>query len=529
MRDQLILTFDMGTQSARAMLVDAKGGIVAKQQKVYEKPYHSSSPGWAEQDAEFYWAAICETCLGLKEKAAEYWPDIIAVTCTTIRNTCLCLDAQNEPLREVILWLDGRETNELKELPPVTNLAFRLTQMKETIDLQRKVSACNWISAKQPEIWAKTAKFVFLSAWLTYRFCGRLVDSSASIIGHIPFDVRIRNWMKNSDLRRSMFDLPNDKLCELIEPGQQMGTITREAAAQSGLPEGIPLIATGSDKGCETLGLSCLSPDKAALSFGTTATVQVTTPNYVEPLPFIPPYPSVVSGLYNPEVEIFRGFWLLSWFKKEFGAKEVEEAKERKVSAEELLNVRLREIPPGCDGLIMQPYFTPGIMMPHAKGAIIGFSDVHTRIHIYRAIIEGIGFSLMEGLRNIEKRGHFKVKKLYVAGGGSQSDEICQIIANMFGLPLYRTQTYEVSGIGSSLTAFVALGTFPDYAAAVEAMVHIRDEFLPDPGEHKIYRELYEQIYCKIFDRLSPLYQRINEINSRAQAQRKEESYGTPV
>jgi sugar (pentulose or hexulose) kinase len=220
----------------------------------------------------------------------------------------------------------------------------------------------------------------------------------------------------------------------------------------------------------------------------------------------MPAYPAVVPGYYNPEVEIFRGYWLLSWFKREFATKEVAEAKSRGISAEELLNARLREVPPGSDGLVVQPYFTPGLDMPFAKGSIIGFSDVHTRIHLYRALIEGINFALMTGLRGMEKRGGMQAKRLYVAGGGSQSAEICQITASQFGLPVYRTQTHEVTAIGAAMTAFVAEGVFSSYAEGIEAMVHIQDEFIPDPKTHSVYEELYSEIFEKIFEKLSPLY-----------------------
>ncbi|MDL2214067.1 FGGY-family carbohydrate kinase [Clostridia bacterium OttesenSCG-928-O13] len=513
MTQPLVLTFDMGTQSARAMLVAPTGQVVALAQKVYEKPYFSPQPGWAEQEPDFYWQAVCETSLALKEKAGGLWADIIAVTCTTIRDTCLCLDEHCRPLRNVILWLDKREARELAGIPPVTSFMFQLARMGDAVQLQRKVSACNWIARHEPEVWAKTDKFVFLSAWLTYKLCGTLADSVASTIGHIPFDSKIRGWMKKSDRRRAIFDVEDAKLYPLLEPGKTLGAITAGAARETGMAEGLPLVATGSDKGCETLGLSCLAADAAALSFGTTATVQVSTRDYLEPLPFIPPYPAVAPGYYNPEVEIYRGFWLVSWFKREFGAKEVQDAKRLGTSAELLLNQRLAEIPPGCDGLIFQPYFTPGLVMPHARGAVIGFSDVHTRIHIYRAIVEGINFSLMEGLHTIQKRGKLDIKRLFVAGGGSQSDEICQITANMFGLPVYRTQTHEVSGIGSSMVAFIAKGVFASYDQATQSMVHIKDEFVPDMEEHSIYQKLYDEVFVKIFDKLSPLYQQINEIN----------------
>jgi sugar (pentulose or hexulose) kinase len=140
---------------------------------------------------------------------------------------------------------------------------------------------------------------------------------------------------------------------------------------------------------------------------------------------------------------------------------------------------------------------------------VIGFSDVHTRIHLYRAIIEGINFALMEGMRSIEKRGKLQVKELYVAGGGSQSDQVCQITASMFGLPVYRIQTYEATGIGSSMAAFVSRGIFSSYEEGIEAMSHIKDEFLPDQRDHIIYEELYEHIFEKIFDKLAPLYQKL--------------------
>jgi sugar (pentulose or hexulose) kinase len=514
MAEPLVLTFDIGTQSARALLVNPGGEIVHKVQKVYETAYYSKQPGWAEQRAEFYWDTICEASRELKAKAAEIWDNIIAVTCSTIRDTVLCLDRDCKPLRDVILWNDDRRAGDLPRLPPALAMVLRVSGMMDGVDLQRQNSACNWIALHEPEIWKKTHKFVLISAWLTYKFCGTLADSSASTIAHIPFDSKIRNWMKPKDIRRVVFGIDDSKLYDLVEPETVMGKISPECSGAAGIREGLPLIATGSDKGCETLGLSCLDPRKAALSFGTTATVQFSTRNYLEPLPHMPPYPAVVKGWYNPEIEIYRGYWLLSWFKREFAAKEVTEAARLGINAEKLLDERLKEIRPGCDGLIMQPYFSPGVDMPFARGAVIGFSDVHTRIHLYRAIIEGINFALMEGMRGMEKRGNLKIAELYAAGGGSQSAEVCRITASRFGLPVYRAQTHEVTGIGSSMVGFKAGGIFSSYEEGIKAMVHIKDEFLPNPEEHRIYEELYHEIFTKVFGKLSPLYQKLQKLQS---------------
>ncbi|MDR0785348.1 MAG: FGGY-family carbohydrate kinase [Treponema sp.] len=514
-KKELILTFDIGTQSARALMINAKGDVVHKAQKIYDQPYFSKQPSWAEQKPDFYWRCVCETSRSLKAKAGVDWENVIGVTCTTIRDSCLCLDKERRPLRDVILWLDGRRLKTVKPLPAPAAVFLKIAGMTASVNLLRKAAACNWLAENEPEIWAKTDKFVFVSTWLTYKFCGRLVDSTASVIGHIPFDVKNNAWMKSDDVRRVVFGVPDDKLFELANPCEVVGTITAKTAEETGVRQGLPFIAAGSDKGCETLGLSCLTPDAAALSFGTTATVQVTTRNYIEPLPHIPPYPAVAPGCFNPEVEIYRGYWLLSWFKREFAAKEVVEAQKLGVSAEKLLDERLRDVPPGCDGLVMQPFWTPGVSMPFAKGAVIGFSDVHTRIHLYRAIIEGINFALMEGLRSIERRGGIKVQRLFVAGGGSQSDEVCRITASMFGLTVCRIQTFEASSLGSAVAGFVSKGVFSSFEEGVASMVHIKDEFLPDEDAHNVYESIYGRVFAKMFDKLSPLYQELIDIGNR--------------
>jgi sugar (pentulose or hexulose) kinase len=117
----------------------------------------------------------------------------------------------------------------------------------------------------------------------------------------------------------------------------------------------------------------------------------------------------------------------------------------------------------------------------------------------------------MEGLYTMEKRGKVKIKKLFIAGGGSQSDAICQITANMFGLPAYRIQTYEATGLGSSMVAFTAMGVYPNLQEAALKMVRVKDEFLPDPKETETYRFLFEEVFSKVFGKLLPLYKTYKE------------------
>ncbi len=511
----LVLTFDVGTQSARCLLVRPDGSFADFHQIKYDEPYYSRRPGWAEQRPDFYYDRICEAGRVVCERSAALLKGVRAVTITTIRDTVLCLDENNEPLRDIILWLDKRQADFDDPFPAWKKLIFKIAGVEETTEIMYRASVCNWIKQNQPELWKKTAHYVMLPTYLTYRMTGVLADAEANMIGHIPFDYKHRVWKKDSSLTKCLFDVEQEKLCRLVKSGEVLGEITEAFSKASGVPAGLPLIATGSDKGCETLGLSVTKSNRAAISFGTTATVQLALEDYVEPQPFMPAYPAVPNDLYNPEIEIYRGFWLVSWFVKEFGAAEREEASVLGCAPEQLLDKYIERLPPGCEGLLLQPYWTPGIVNPTSRGAVIGFADYHTHLHFYRAIIEGIAFELYHSLDIMQKRAKRRVDEVFVGGGGARSDIVCQITADVFGIPIKRIQTHEACSVGAAMVAFLALGIFRDYDEAIAHMVHVADVFKPRKTEHETYMDLYSGAYCKVFRRLEPVYRRIIKITKR--------------
>ncbi len=213
----------------------------------------------------------------------------------------------------------------------------------------------------------------------------------------------------------------------------------------------------------------------ACLSYGTTATINTTRSRYLETIPLIPPYPAAIPDHYNTEVMIYRGFWMVSWFKREFGLREMQRAEELGVEPEKLFDELVNSVPAGSMGLMLQPYWTPGIREPglEAKGSIIGFGDVHTRAHIYRAILEGLAYALRQGKERIEKRSGTRIQRLRVAGGGSQSDAAMQLTADIFGLPAERPHVYEASGLGAAIDCAVGLKLYPDFASAIAAMTRV--------------------------------------------------------
>jgi sugar (pentulose or hexulose) kinase len=513
MTKEMLLAIDNGTQSVRALLFDLHGALVAKS-RVPITPYFSTAPGYAEQDPDVFWKAICQACQQLWTMPGVDKEAIAGVALTTQRCTLINVDKDGVPLRLAIHWLDQRRQSGQKPLGGVWGTLFKLAGMSETVAYMQAEAEANWIRINQPEIWQKTYKYLFLSGYLTYKMVGKYVDSVACQVGYVPFDYKSLTWCKKSDWKWQAVPMDPALLPDLVPPSGVMGEISVQAAAETGIPAGLPMIAAAADKACEVVGAGCVDPAIACLSYGTTATINTTLKKYTEVVPLIPPYPSAVPGAYSLEVQIYRGYWMVSWFKREFGMNEERLATERGIETEELFDDLVNSVPAGSLGLMLQPYWSPGLKVPgpEAKGAIIGFGDVHTRAYMYRSILEGLAYALREGMERTEKRTHIPIKEIRVAGGGSQSPAAMQLTADIFGLPTSRPHVYEASGLGAAMDVAVGMKLYPDFETAVRQMTHSGTAFEPDAKNHKIYDELFNRVYCKMYERLQPLYDEIRDI-----------------
>lgn len=509
-KESLVLALDCGTQSIRGLVFNKQGELLVKVKKEIQ-PYFSLRPGWTEQDPDLYYNSICEIGKEIKENHSEIHALIKAVTVTTQRDSCVLVDIEGKPIRPAILWMDQRQSKP-KSLALPYQISTNMVGMRRVAGKISRQCKAHWIQENEPENWEKTHKFLLLSAYLNFKLTGRYVDSIGSTIGHIPLNYKKFKWESNLGLKKQIFRINDERLYEVVEPGSVIGTVSKEVSDNTGIAEGAVIIASASDKGCETLGVGCINSKSVSISMGSHATIQTTTEKYYELNRFIPPFPAAIPKHYNPELQIFRGYWMLTWFKKEFAKKEMEEAKVKGISPEVLLNKYLNHIPPGSDGLILQPYWGPPIKSPEARGSIIGFSDYHTRVHIYKAIIEGIAYSLNRGMKAIEKKSGHEVERVLLSGGGSQSDAICQITADVFNKNVYRVQTHETSGLGASIICYVGLGVYNSYEEAIQEMVRVTDSFQPNSENVQVYDAIYHRVYKNIYGRMRPLYQELKDI-----------------
>ena len=508
MSEPLVLTIDFGTQSVRVSIFNPKGEILAMERERYEPAYYSSQPGYAEQNPDYYYDCLCLCTKRLAKKNPELMANVKGATETCFRDSAVLLDSNHKVIRPMILWLDQRFAECKKKLPLFARAAFNLVGMGKVIDMNRKRTIANWVIEHEPENWARVDKYLAVSTYFVYRLTGCMKDSAANLTGHYPIDFKNKRWYKNPDkhLKGQIFSLKSSMLCDIVPEGALIGTILPEAAKETGLPAGLPIFASGSDKSCETLGTGVIDSNYLAVSLGTACTVETTVTKYIEPIKFLPCYPSCVNGYYNMDVQIYRGFWMINWFLKEFGATVIDDIMLSEVVADDF-NQDMMKIPAGSGGLVLQPFWGPLLDRPAVKGAVVGFNDSTKRIHFYKAIIEGIGYALREAGEGFEKKLNKKFKGVRISGGGSVSGEICQVMADVFGIPVTRVQTNEASSLGAAMATFLALGTFSSIEEAADKMVRERDTFIPNYANHQIYNKLYQNVYLKLYPSLKNSYE----------------------
>jgi len=506
----LILVFDSGTQSIRAGLVDLNGTLVDTVRTPIQ-PYFSVQQGFTEQEPDYYWKKFCETSQALIARNADKMDRVKAVAVTAVRGTYFNLDKNGQALRPAILWLDQRRIEPVDWAPLHVKAVYGAVGVFPRLDRYYHQCYSNWIRIHQPEIWGKTHKYLLQSGYFHYKLTGEYVETRGNLYGYLPVDRCDYTWAKKNDVVNLLFPIEREKLPALAKQGETIGKITHQASLDTGIREGLPLVAAAGDKMCEVLGDGVINNDLACLSYGTASTIDTITEKYLEPKPFVTPYPAAIPGLYMPELTVSRGFWLVNWFIEQFGMKEQQLGFEKGIPAESFLDDLIRNIPPGSQGLMLQPYWFPNIPFAgeEGKGAVIGFSDVHTRGHLYRAILEGVLYGLKDGKDILEAKLKKPFKALRVSGGGTKSQVVLQITADIFNLPTERLAASESGMVGAAINTAVGLGYYPDYATAIQSMVHVSQVVQPIARNRDIYNHLYERVYLKMYKHLEPMYKEI--------------------
>jgi xylulokinase len=501
---RLVIGIDSSTTSCKAIAWDRDGRAVAEGRASY--PLLQPKPNWYEQDAETWWDATCaalRTLLGQIDAA-----QIDGLCITHQRESFVPVDNQGRPLRNGILWLDERSRAQVAFLENCIGKDRFHQVTGKPLTTNPSITKIAWLVQHEPSLVARTHKFLDAHAFLVYRLTGAFRTSLASADPMGLVDMRMGDWALDMIAE---VGLRPDQLPELIMPGRVIGFVSPEAAAATGLPVELKVIAGAGDGQCAGLGANATGGRRASLNLGTAVVSGLVNADYLADPAFRTLY-APIAGRYFFETVIQGGAFTVSWLVEKLGGDLRDSGL---CGPEDLLEAAAAEIPPGSLGLVVVPYWNHAMTPywdPAASGVTIGWTGAHGREHLYRAILEGIAFEqrlLGEGL--VAATGQ-PIEEYVALGGGSRSDLWCQIVADVTGVDVVRAATSEATCLGAAILAAAAAGLHPNVPTAAQAMTSTAERFVPDAETHAFYDRLYTKVYHRLFPTLQPLLQHLSEL-----------------
>lgn len=493
--DALFLGIDCSTTSCKAIAWDASGRAVAEGRASI--PLENPCPDAWEQDALGFWSAMKAAVLGVVSALGERGgARIRALSITHQRETFVLTDDRGAPLHPALVWMDARCRPEVASIERRIGAArIHALSGKYPCTTPSLYKLCFLLERGAPELRSKSWKMLDVGAFLVHRITGRFVTSIASADPTGFVDMAARDW---SDELLSLVGLSKNAVPELAEPGERMGAVTAEAAAELGLPAGIPVIAGAGDGQAAALGAGLSEPGVAYLNLGTAIVSGVVSRDYRTDAAFRTMM-AASPGAFLFETDLKGGTFTISWLVGRLLGKDERDAK----AALAALSVEAEALSPGSDGLVLLPYFH-GVMNPHwdddATGLFLGLHGGHGPAHFYRAILEGIALEQRLHTEGVE-RASGRIHEIVTMGGGSQSALWCRILADVLDKPIVRAGTSEATALGAGILAAFGAGVFPDIEAAARAMTSRGETFLP--GEARaFYDGLYREVYVELYPAL---------------------------
>ncbi|MFT5137122.1 MAG: sugar (pentulose or hexulose) kinase [Arenicella sp.] len=477
-RPKYIVGIDGGSQSSKVSIYDLSGNCICSGSQ-HLQALHSPTLGVAEHPNDDIWISIASACREAMQAFPHDLNDILGIGVCTIRCCRVELTAQGGLASPTLSWMDQR--------------------------------------VGQPHNWTdNSAKYLTTtSGYVGFRLTGAFRDTAANYEGLWPLDKQNWCWSNNPNVLQQ-YQLKRENLFDLVLPGQELGRLSKQASKETGLPAGLPVIATANDKAVEALGAGLASKQTALISLGTYIGSMVYGPKHVEKAEHYFSNLACIPHRYLYESGGIRhGMGTVSWFRELFGDSLLREAKQMGLSTEDLLNREAARIPAGCDGLVTLPEWLAPYDQPHKRGAMLGFHAGHTRAHMYRSILEAIALTMNNHLGAMLSELDYTCNEVMISGGGSKSDVFMQIFADVLGLPTIRNTISDAAGLGSAICVTIATGAYDSFDEAVQAMVRTEDRFEPNPNNTRFYETLNKDVFTSIGDQLGPIFYNSHKLFNR--------------
>ena len=494
-----LIGIDIGTSGTKSVLFDTEGNTVASATADY--PLYQPENGWAEQNPQDWWKAVCSTLSEISKKACG---EICGIGLSGQMHGLVMLDENNEVIRDAIIWCDGRTTEECNEIESIIG-HDRLLEITGNPALEGfTASKIMWVKKHEPENFRRCRHILLPKDYIRYMLTGVYATDVSDASGMQLLDVGKRCW---SGEVLNKLGIKQDLLAKVYESPEVTGYITETAANLCVLKEGIPVAAGAGDNAAAAIGTGVCENGKAFTTIGTSGVVFAHTDEMIfDPKGRIHTFCCAVPGAWHVMGVTQAAGLSLSWFKNQF-------AKDLPYNEIDRL---CEKIPIGSDNLIYLPYLmgerTP-VLDTNARGVFFGLSAMHTRAHMARAIMEGVSYSLKNCLDVLDESG-VAATDMALCGGGAKGSFWRSMIADIFNMPIKIMQSEEGPALGAAILAGCASGIFKNVPEGCEKLVKAKHEQQPNKTNHAEYEKYYE-IYNSLYPSLKSNFSMLADLANK--------------
>lgn len=472
-----LIGIDIGTSGTKSILFDTQGRMIASASAEY--PLYQPANGWAEQNPEDWWKAVCITLKEITAKAGN--GNIAGIGLSGQMHSLVLLDAKNAVIRPAILWCDQRTVTECEEIEETVGKE-RLINITANPALPGfTASKILWVKKHEPDNYKRCAHILLAKDYIRLKLTGVYATEVSDASGMQLLDVPNREWSKEI-CEKLGIDI--SLLAKVYESPEITGRVTGDAAKLTGLPINTPVAGGAGDNAAAAVGMGVCKPGKAFTTIGTSGVVFTPTDTpVIDSKGRIHTFCAAVPGTWHVMGVTQAAGLSLNWFKKNIAP----DMSYRQID-EECMN-----IPIGCEKLIYLPYLmgerTP-ILDSNARGVFVGLSVCHKREHLARAVMEGVSYSLNSCLDVISEVG-IGVCDMALCGGGGKSSFWQQMLTDIYGLPIKTMESDEGAALGAAILGGCAAGIYTSVAEGCGKTVREKSCTHPDAGNHKQYKKYY--------------------------------------
>ena len=500
MEKKYLCGIDIGTTGVKVILFDMNGSEKGSAYREYGCEYPRS--GWVQQDGELLWQETCTAIQAAIEAARANPKEIASVGLSTQRCTLAPVDKDGKSIFTSISWQDRRST---KQCDDIRNLIgderyYQITGLP--IDTTWSVSKIMWLRDNEPEVFKKAHKFVMDQERILFRLGADdfYEDiSNGSLQGLM--DIETFKW---DDELIEKLGIPKEKLPKLVESAQQVGTVSAEAAALSGLAEGTPIVTGGGDQQCAGVGSGVTRPNLVEVTLGTAGvTLAYLDKPQRDSKRRLPCSAHAVPGKWETEGLQMTAGSAYKWYRDNIADMERDAAQSLGIDPYDIINMQIENIPPGSNGVLFLPFFSGAGAPhwdPHARGTFLGLSLSHGKHEMARSILEGVTFETKEILDAMEGLG-IQIEEVIITGGATKSDLWNQIQADIYGKPCKKLLNEQATCLGAAILGAVGAKVIGSLDEAVAKMVHFSKVYEPVPKNVEVYKGVY-QVYKKAYKAL---------------------------